>query len=132
MGARTALVEGFDAIIDTIGTPGSLQQALDWTRPGGTVIVVGAYLYPGRLDYTGLWFREVAVRGVYAHGMETWQGRHVGTMELAAELLSGPARLPCGLVTHRLPLAEYRRAVALAEDKARSGAIRAVLQPNGG
>ena len=130
MGRRAALVDGFDLIIDTIGTPRSLQDALDWTRPGGTVLVVGAYLKPGRLDYSPLWYREVTVRGVYAHGAETFEGRRVGTIDLALDLLATRARLPLKLVTHRVPLRDYRQAVALSEDKARSHAVRVVLQPD--
>lgn len=128
-GGRTSLLAGFDAIVDTIGTPRSLQNAMDWTRPGGTVVIVGAYLRPGRLDYSPLWFREVHVRGIYAHGMETFEGRRIPTIELALELLAGRAKLPVPLVTHHLPLSQYHQGVQLMDDKARSEAVRVMLRP---
>lgn len=127
---RTMLMDGFDAIIDTVGTPASLQNALDWTRPGGTVIILGTYLSSGRLDYSPIWFREVRVRGVYAHGMETFEDRHVPTLALALDLLASRARLPFPLVTHKLPLRDYRHAVHLARDKAHSKAVRVALLPD--
>lgn len=123
------LLDGFDAVIDSIASPASLQTALRVTRPGGTVILLGAHLHSGRLDYSPIWFREIDVRGVYAHGPEDWHGAKCSTLELAMQLLAGTARLPVPLVTHHLPLRHWDAAVRLAERKANSQAIRIALMP---
>jgi threonine dehydrogenase-like Zn-dependent dehydrogenase len=57
---------GADHVIDCVGSSASISQALQVVAPDGTVDLVGM---PGNvaLDLTGLWHREVAVRGCYAY-----------------------------------------------------------------
>lgn len=123
------LLRGFDAVVDSLGLPRTLHGALRWTRPGGQVMVLGAHLRPGRLDYTPIWFRDVQVRGAYAHGVERFEGRSVATLALSLELLAGRAALPANLVSHHLPLRDYRRAVALMDRKSAARAVRVALIP---
>lgn len=129
MGGNELLEGGFDAVIDSIGSPETLQQSLRWVRPGGVVVVLGAHLAPGKLDYSPIWFRQVHVTGVYAHGMEAFQGRRISTLELTMELLAGPAALPVNLVTHRVALKDFAAALALHDNKASSGAVRIAIRP---
>jgi threonine dehydrogenase-like Zn-dependent dehydrogenase len=130
-GGNGLLQEGFDAVIDAVGTPGTIHQALRWIRPGGLLVVLGAYLAYGRLDYTPIWFREVRVAGVYAHGMEHFEGRDVPTLALTLELLASRAPLPVNLVTHRAPLREFARAMAIPDNKKSTRAVRVAIVPNG-
>jgi threonine dehydrogenase-like Zn-dependent dehydrogenase len=130
IGQNELLVEGFDAVIDSIGKPDTLGRALRWTRPGGSVVVLGAHLFPGRIDYSPVWFREIRLRGVLAHGMEECDGTRIPTLQLTLQLLAGRGRLPTGLVTHRLPLSRYAEAVCLMEAKRVSHAVRVVLMPD--
>ena len=129
IGRNELLMQGFDAIIDSIGTPPTVGTALRWTRPGGSVVVLGAHLFPGRIDYSPIWFREVRLRGVLAHGMEEHAGMVIPTLQLSLQLLAGQGRLPVPLVTHRLPLSRYIEAVRLMEKKEASRAVRIVLTP---
>jgi threonine dehydrogenase-like Zn-dependent dehydrogenase len=123
------LREGVDAVIDTIGTPQTVHWALRCIRPGGRLIVLGAHLFAGQLDYSPIWFRDVRVVGAFAHGMDTFRGRQSPTLPLALDLLAHEAPLPVPLVTHRLPLAEIARAVRLHDHKAATGVIRVAVQP---
>ena len=123
------LLEGFDAVIDTVGTPQTIHRALRCIRPGGMLIVLGAHLFAGHLDYSPIWFRDVRVVGAFAHGMEAFRGREVSTLHLAMELLAHEAPLPANLVTHRVALEEIAWAARLHDTKSSSGVIRVAVQP---
>ncbi len=97
--------------------------------PGRAACRARRDLAPGRLDYSPIWFREVRACGVYAHGMETFRGRNVATMTLTMELLAGEAPLGVNLVTHRMPLADFARAMRIASDKRKSQAVRVAVIP---
>lgn len=57
---------GVEAVVDCVGSPESLAQALRIAAPGATVHAVGM---PGvtTVDLTPLWQREVALKGAYAY-----------------------------------------------------------------
>jgi threonine dehydrogenase-like Zn-dependent dehydrogenase len=57
---------GFDRVIDCVGSADSITQATRIVAPGGDVVLVGM---PGQvsIDLTGVWHREVALRGCYAY-----------------------------------------------------------------
>ncbi|HLZ24080.1 MAG TPA: zinc-binding dehydrogenase [Ktedonobacterales bacterium] len=133
------LVGGFDVIYDTLGTADSLQQALAWVRAGGTVVLVGQRMAPMRLDMTSIWHQEISLIGASAHGTESWpggqslatwgggDGGRVSTFALTAALIRERRLTPQRLVTHRFPLREMRRALAVAHDKADFRAIKVLL-----
>jgi threonine dehydrogenase-like Zn-dependent dehydrogenase len=128
VGHNEMLVDGFDVVIDSIGTPQTLQRSLRLTRPGGRVVILGAHLAPGNLDFTPIWFREVEVTGVYAHGRECFDGRSIGTLSLTMDLLAQHP-LPVPFVTHRLPLTRYAEAIRIAQHKSQTHSIRVMLTP---
>ena len=133
------LVGGFDVIYDTIGTADSLQHALHWVRGGGTVVLVGQRLTPMQLDMTPLWHQEISLIGASAHGTESWpggqgfaawggdNGGRVSTFALTAALIRERRLTPQRLVTHRFPLREVRRALAVAHNKEEFRAIKVLL-----
>lgn len=114
---------GFDIIYDTLGTRGSIERALRWTRDGGTVVVSGHQPHRTTLDLTPLWHKEVSVLGALAHGTEAWpgsgasgamgnaEGGRIDTFTLAAALIREHRMTPERLVTHRFPVREVRRAL---------------------
>jgi threonine dehydrogenase-like Zn-dependent dehydrogenase len=113
------LIGGFDLVYDCVGKPFSLENALRWTRAGGAVVLVGVTLARMKLDLTPVWYREVDLLGTMAHGRETLpgSGEQLSTFELTARwLLEGKLQTE-GMLTHRFPLAEYRRAIQTAVDK---------------
>jgi threonine dehydrogenase-like Zn-dependent dehydrogenase len=113
------LVGGMDLVYDCVGKPFSLENALRWTRAGGAVVLVGVTLARMKLDLTPVWYREVDLFGTLAHGMETLPGRagQMTTFELTARWLLEGKLQTRGLLTHRFPLDDYRRAIQTAVEK---------------
>jgi threonine dehydrogenase-like Zn-dependent dehydrogenase len=111
------LLGGFDLVFDVVGTAATLNNALRWTRAGGSVVLVGVNLHRMELDVTPVWYQEVDLIGAVGHDIVTWQGETLSTFELAMRWMQ-TGKLNCdGLLTHRFPLAAYRQAFVVAMDK---------------
>jgi threonine dehydrogenase-like Zn-dependent dehydrogenase len=120
------ILGGFDVVYDCVGTRRTVQDSLRWTRAGGTVVLVGVNLKPMQVDLTPIWYQEVDLIGLYAHGMEEWNGVKQSTYDLTTDLLLKKKLFIDGLITHRFSLEQWRTAVQTAKDK-NSGAIKVVL-----
>lgn len=113
---------GYDVVFECIGSRGTIEQALKWTRSRGQMVMVG--MGHGRgADMTAIWFGELTVVGSSGRGEEDFRGRKIHTYRMAHELmLSGAAELR-PLLTHTFALADYKAALKAAIDK---GAHRSV------
>lgn len=121
---------GFDGVCDCVGSAGTLGAALRCIRAGGRLVLVGAALRPMTVDLTPVWYQEVDIRGMRSHGAEEWQGLRLPSFERVARwVLEGKMSLK-GILTHRFPLADYRRALALAADpdKQRSWSLKVAFE----
>jgi threonine dehydrogenase-like Zn-dependent dehydrogenase len=121
------LLGGFDTVFDCVGTSDTLTESLRCVRAGGTVVAVGIQYKLYRTDLTPLYYQEIHLLGTWGYGREHWQGDTLDTFELAAGLMDrGDLRVD-GLITHRFPQREWRRAVVVATDKGRSHSIKVGL-----
>ena len=120
------LLGGFDVIYDCVGSAGTLHDSLRWARAGGTVVMVGVKLTPLKLDLNPVWFQEVELTGVWAHGAEPWEGGTRRTYDLVIDLMRQGKLTADGLITQRFPLRQWRQAVGAALDK-RNGAIKVIF-----
>ncbi|NUQ38788.1 MAG: alcohol dehydrogenase catalytic domain-containing protein [Caldilineales bacterium] len=125
LGSRMAL-GGFDVIYDCVGSAHSVQQSLRLAKAGGAVVIAGVKLKPMQVDLTPVWYQEVDLIGLYAHGTESWQGQRRRTYDLTIDLIRQGRLRTAGLITHRFPLARWRQAIHTAADK-RSGAIKVIF-----
>jgi threonine dehydrogenase-like Zn-dependent dehydrogenase len=120
------ILGGFDVVYDCVGSEKTVTDSLRWTRAGGTVVLAGVSLKPMCVDLTPIWYQEVGLIGLFAHGMEEWNGRKQTTYDLTIDLLLKKKLVIDGFITHRFPLEQWRAAVRTAKDK-RSGAIKVVF-----
>jgi threonine dehydrogenase-like Zn-dependent dehydrogenase len=120
------LLGGFDVIYDCVGSAKTLQDSLRWTRAGGAVVLVGVKLSSLKLDLNPVWYQEVDLIGVLAHGAELWEGQLRPTYDLVIELMRQGKLAVDGLITHRFPISQWRQAVSTALDK-RNGTIKVVF-----
>lgn len=112
---------GADAVIDTVATDATLDDALACVRAGGTVSVVGVHdLSPYPLPVLTALFRSLTLRLTTAPVHRTWQ-------QLLPLVRSGRLRTD-GLFTHEFPLEQAADAYATAA--ARSGdCLKVMLRP---
>ena len=117
---RPLLLGGADVTFECVGRADSLNDAVRFTREGGTVVAVGM---PGeeKVDWAPIWQRELTVTGAYAYGAEPKRkGRK--TFDLALEV--APEMHLEELTGPLFGLGEYRDAIAYAMSAGRLGAVK--------
>ena len=120
------IVGGFDVTFDCVGSERTVQDSLRWTRAGGTVVLAGVSLEPMHVDLTPVWYQEVNLIGLLAHGMQEWNKTRQSTYDLTTNLLLEKRLVAKELITHRYPLKQWQTAVRTAIDK-KSGAIKVMI-----
>jgi 2-desacetyl-2-hydroxyethyl bacteriochlorophyllide A dehydrogenase len=129
--ANRTVMGGFDIVYDCVGRPQTLRDALRWARTGGAVVLVGVYMAPMHVDLTPVWYWEVDLVGMFAHGSEEWQGERLSTYDLVVRLLREGKLNFDGFITHRFPLSQYRQAFLTAMDQPRSHCLKVVFDHRG-
>jgi threonine dehydrogenase-like Zn-dependent dehydrogenase len=126
---QPTVLGGFDVVFDCVGSPRSLDDALRFTRSRGRTVLVGMPSIPKTVDWTTIWFKELKVMGVYAYGIEDYQGERVRTFELALRFLQRLDLRP--LVTHKFPLRDYKQAIQTALFTGRQQSVKTVFDFTG-
>jgi len=129
-----AVVGGFDRSYVCIAGRRGVDDALNLTRAGGEVVLLGNARGLDGLDWTPLWLKELTLRGslTYGAGRAGGTGAHVeaerGDFEQAMSLIASGRSAVAPLVTHTFPLADHARALATAMDK-RAGSVKVAFRP---
>jgi threonine dehydrogenase-like Zn-dependent dehydrogenase len=126
---KPVVLGGADRVFECIGSPGTMEDAIRLTRPGGEVALVGMPGVRSCMDLTPLWHGEVALSGAYAYGYEEYGSERVKSFELAMRI--APALKLETLVGPRFRLGEYREAIAAARSAGRNGDIKVVFDLRG-
>jgi threonine dehydrogenase-like Zn-dependent dehydrogenase len=129
---QPTVLGGFDLVFDCVGSPRSLDDALRFTRSRGRTVLVGMPAIPRTVDWTTIWFKELRVMGVYAYGIEDYQGERLRTFELALRFLEQGRVNLRQFVTHKFALNEYRQAIRTALDTGSVRSIKTVFDLNQG
>jgi threonine dehydrogenase-like Zn-dependent dehydrogenase len=126
---------GVDRVYDTVGAPSTLEAGVRVTKPRGAIVMVGV-ARPKRFEWTPLYFKELALLGSNAYGMETLPpssgaeaGKCVHTISLYLDLVAEGRLHLKELVTHRYPLEGFADAFVAAYDKRASGATKVIFDP---
>jgi L-iditol 2-dehydrogenase len=128
------LMGGFPYVIEAVGAPQSVTEALRAVAHRGTVLLLGAAGI-SEVDLTPVWYKEAALVGSIDHtvdaasspGFAGGAGRH--SIDRALDILSAGLLPPAAVVTHHFGLGQYREAIETAIDRAGSGAIKVVFLP---
>ena len=117
-------VEGGPSLVyDSVGSPGTVRDALALTREEGRVVVTGA-AGTARLDLTRLWHRQLRVTGVMVYGPVEHDGRTRDIFDATLDLIRGDDLGRFRLLTDTFELEEYREAIRVALGKAAHGTVK--------
>ncbi len=116
---------GADIVVETVGGMApTMDMACAVVRPRGTVIPLGLWDEPVKIDSWNAVFKEITFTFALAYGQVGLRTDY----EFAIELMA-TRKVPLqDLITHQVPLANIREAFELADDKTR-GAIKVVVRP---
>lgn len=117
---------GVDIVYDTVGAPETLEVGVRVTRSRGRISVTGVEA-PRRFEWTPLYFKEIAVVGSNAFGVEEWDGRRMHAMEWYFELMRSHGLDVTPILTHRFALDDYADAFMACYDQGKSGAIKVLF-----
>jgi threonine dehydrogenase-like Zn-dependent dehydrogenase len=105
---------GFDRNYDCIGGYWSNTTALRMLRARATMVKIGHHMRAITFDETPIWWHELKLIGIDAHGMENWQGRKLYTFDLVQEWIRDGIYSTDGFVTNHFKLDDYKEAMKLA------------------
>ena len=93
----------FDLVVDTVGTPASIETALSRTDIGGTLLLLGLDSRPFELSSQALVRRQVTIRGSLTYD-------HPGDFRATIELVQDGHVSPGRVVSSEFPLEDAQRA----------------------
>jgi L-iditol 2-dehydrogenase len=118
---------GFDWVFDCVGSHKSVDESLRIAGPRGHVVMIGCASEVSKLDLSYLWARELTVTGCYVYGREPSLPGAPHSFEVAIDLLTrNPDFGLAAMVTHTIPLSEWRTGFQTVLDRKGSGAIKVV------
>jgi L-iditol 2-dehydrogenase len=129
-GNEAMLAGGFPYVVEAVGTPQSITQALRFADGRGTVLFLGITGLVN-VDLSPIWLKEIAFVGALNHAADA--GPHGGStahsIDRAIKIIAKTGFPAEALVTHEFPLADFRRGIETGLDRATSRAIKIVLRP---
>ena len=117
---------GADAIYDSVASAETLEVSLRAAAPRARLVLTGVAT-PRRFEWTPLYFKEVAIVGSNAFGLETFEGERKHAMEWYFALLGRRSLDVPPIVTHRYPLSRWREAFLACSDQGGSGAVKVLF-----
>lgn len=123
------LLGGVDVIYDTVGSPETIEIGLRIARPRASIVITGV-AKAARFEWTPLYFKEIALIGSNAFGVEEFEGERRHAMQIYLRLLEQKRVILPDMITHRFRLEQYRQALLVSHDKDRHQAIKVVFEFN--
>ncbi len=128
------LMGGFPFVVEAVGAPRSVTEALRAVSHRGTVLLLGA-AGVSEVDLTPIWYKEAALVGSIDHtvdassapGLAGGPDRH--SVDRALDILAAGLLPYDVIVTHEFALDDYRLAVETAIDRQNARAIKVVFRP---
>jgi L-iditol 2-dehydrogenase len=126
---RPVGVGGFDRVYVCAANARGVEDALRFTRAGGTIVLLGNAGALRGVDWTPVWLKELTITGSLAYGAHGHGGASLNAFTEAATLVAEGQPGLAKLVTHVFPLAEYRRALTVARARGGEQSVKVVFRP---
>lgn len=121
-----ASIGGFHRSFVCVGGRPGVDDALRFTRAGGTVVLLGNARSLDGLDWTPVWLKELTLRGSLTYGFHAGSDR--GAFAEALDLIASGRAPVAPLLTHTFALAEHARALATATGKGQSQSVKVAFR----
>jgi len=121
---------GVDVVYDTVSGPETLEVGVRVTQSRGRIIALGVEP-PRRFEWTPFYFKELALVGSNAFGVEAHDGRRQHAIHWYFEFIRDEHIDVTPIITHRFPLADYRDAFMTCWDQGRHGAVKVLFDDFG-
>ena len=131
--SEVMLMGGYPFVVEAVGAPRSVTEAMRAVAHRGTVLLLGAAGI-SEVDLTPIWYKEAALVGSIDHTVDTGPApglaggpdRH--SVDRALDVLAA-GLLPYDVViTHEFALEDYREAIGTAIDRGDSHAIKVIFR----
>ncbi len=122
LGASIEVADGYDVVIDAVGSTDSIRQAVRLLRPRGRLVMVASFWEPVSVDM-GFLMKEIDLRSSSMYGGIPPQR----DFDVAARTLANNPAIVDALITHRFPLDGATEAFETAANRA-AGAIKVVFE----
>ncbi|MFZ2295742.1 MAG: alcohol dehydrogenase catalytic domain-containing protein [Polaromonas sp.] len=115
---RKLQADGADIVYETSGVAATLNQAIDMTRKGGSVGLIGLCHGPSTFRSTPIVLKELALIGSRGYNEATWTVMMNVLPNVASDVLR--------LITHQVEFRDFERALKMVESREGS---KIVLRP---
>jgi threonine dehydrogenase-like Zn-dependent dehydrogenase len=119
-------VGGFDITFVTASNSRAIEDAMRYTREGGTIVMIGNATALKAVDWTPLWLKEIRLQGTLAYGAHGAAGENA--FNEALRIVADKRAAIGHLVTHTLPLGDIRNALAVARAKGGEHSVKVALR----
>lgn len=128
--APPVLCGGVDRVFDTVGNTETVNSSLRVLTGGGWYNLLGIGKVK-RIDWTPVWLKEITLRGIYGYKGDSEEESipQFDAFSLSLSLMEAGRVDLSLLITHRFPLRQWKKAIQVALDKRRYGAVKIVLYP---
>lgn len=123
---KSILMGGFTKIFDCVGHTNTLRAAMRAMAGGGTLSVVGIG-DEVKLDLTPLWLKLQTIKGVYGNSVNLVDGRREHVFETALRFAAAGRVNLHEMVTHKLPLSQYKDLIEVNMHKSANRAVKTAV-----
>ncbi len=123
---KPVMVGGADLVFECVGSDDSIDDALRFTKQGGTTVLVGLAGVTKKVDWTFVWFKELRVAGTNSSSGEIFRGERKRGYGIALQLMEEGLDLS-PLLTHTFKLEEYKKAIEMNFFRGKYGLIKSAF-----
>jgi L-iditol 2-dehydrogenase len=116
---------GADIAVEASGAPGTLRQAVEMVRKGGSAVLLGVAKGDVLDSLESLPFKYIVHNEIAIHGVRANPNT---SRKIINQVAAGQLKL-ADLITHCFPLEDFAKALDTFENR-RDGAVKVVVEPN--